>query len=535
GGGIYAWQTRRYFTQAMAELPTHQEAFGQSPVPSTPPTAIAGPTSEAILHIQGKLRHLEQDLQKSQTALQATLADRDELSHNYQSQEKVLATLRHQLTQQQAEEGDRLSALKRQNQELLQENSNLSDRLRQSVNSLAEARPKLLQLETLEAKNQQLTEQLRQVTQDRPTVMTPQWAEREKTWQQQNQTLIDQVGQLERQVEQLTTERDHAQRDLGTLNERAAVSQDQIKALEAALQKLTQAQQAWQGERDQLNAKLTNLDATQQSLALTNQALTVKLEATQAQGDRLKAEKKEQALALQGAQADLVKLQQQLVDLIEAQAQFPAQLDVPPTESKAGGIDPDATVTESQTLESPLELELEVVPESEPDVDTGANNAKPLIETEAEPGVDTHADIVVPVVETEAESESIVPQWDGMEHIPPTTTVPEPAMESTTEPEAMGAIESNAKPDPEPPVTTEVLQNHSFNDKKVVILGTLNAMNRETAKNRLQDLGAHYTSAPSSKTDYVVVGKAPGAKLKKAQKLGIPQLSEAQFLEMLGE
>ncbi|MEM8779721.1 MAG: BRCT domain-containing protein, partial [Cyanobacteria bacterium P01_G01_bin.49] len=41
------------------------------------------------------------------------------------------------------------------------------------------------------------------------------------------------------------------------------------------------------------------------------------------------------------------------------------------------------------------------------------------------------------------------------------------------------------------------------------------------------------TSSPSSKTDYVVIGKAPGDKLKKAQKLGIAQLSEAQFLEVL--
>ena len=81
----------------------------------------------------------------------------------------------------------------------------------------------------------------------------------------------------------------------------------------------------------------------------------------------------------------------------------------------------------------------------------------------------------------------------------------------------------------------EALSPHLFVDKKVVILGTLNSMNRETAKTRLQDLGAEYTSAPSSKTDYVVVGKAPGAKLKKAQKLGIPQLSEAQFLELLGD
>ncbi|MEY3825432.1 MAG: hypothetical protein RLZZ148_244, partial [Cyanobacteriota bacterium] len=33
--------------------------------------------------------------------------------------------------------------------------------------------------------------------------------------------------------------------------------------------------------------------------------------------------------------------------------------------------------------------------------------------------------------------------------------------------------------------------------------------------------------------DFVVVGKAPGDKLKKAQKLGITILSEAQFIEML--
>ena len=58
-------------------------------------------------------------------------------------------------------------------------------------------------------------------------------------------------------------------------------------------------------------------------------------------------------------------------------------------------------------------------------------------------------------------------------------------------------------------------------------------MNREKAKSLVQRVGGTLTSSPSSKTDYVIVGKNPGDKLKKTQKLGIAQLSETQFLEAL--
>jgi DNA ligase (NAD+) len=36
----------------------------------------------------------------------------------------------------------------------------------------------------------------------------------------------------------------------------------------------------------------------------------------------------------------------------------------------------------------------------------------------------------------------------------------------------------------------------------------------------------------SSKTDFLVVGEFPGSKLKKAEKLGIPRLSEEQLKQM---
>ena len=70
--------------------------------------------------------------------------------------------------------------------------------------------------------------------------------------------------------------------------------------------------------------------------------------------------------------------------------------------------------------------------------------------------------------------------------------------------------------------------------KKFIVLGTLNQINRDRAKDLIQTAGGTLMSSPSAKTDYALVGKSPGEKLKKVQKLGISQLSESQFLKLLG-
>ncbi|YAI82179.1 MAG: BRCT domain-containing protein, partial [cyanobacterium endosymbiont of Rhopalodia sterrenbergii] len=76
-------------------------------------------------------------------------------------------------------------------------------------------------------------------------------------------------------------------------------------------------------------------------------------------------------------------------------------------------------------------------------------------------------------------------------------------------------------------------QEGLFEGKKVVVLGNLSQMNRDEAKLYIQKAGGTLSSSPSVKTHYVVVGKTPGEKLRKAQKIGICQLSETEFIELL--
>jgi DNA ligase (NAD+) len=68
-----------------------------------------------------------------------------------------------------------------------------------------------------------------------------------------------------------------------------------------------------------------------------------------------------------------------------------------------------------------------------------------------------------------------------------------------------------------------------------VITGTLERFTREEAAARLEALGAKVLNSVSSKTTGLIVGEEPGkSKLTKAEKTGVPQLAEADLLELLG-
>ena len=68
-----------------------------------------------------------------------------------------------------------------------------------------------------------------------------------------------------------------------------------------------------------------------------------------------------------------------------------------------------------------------------------------------------------------------------------------------------------------------------------VITGTLESMTRNEAQAALEELGAKVSDNVSSKTTGVVVGEEPGkSKLTKAEKAGVPLLTEADLLALLG-
>lgn len=71
--------------------------------------------------------------------------------------------------------------------------------------------------------------------------------------------------------------------------------------------------------------------------------------------------------------------------------------------------------------------------------------------------------------------------------------------------------------------------------KTFVLTGTLATMERETAKERIRLAGGNVSGSVSKKTDYVVAGDSPGSKVDDARRMGIPILSEDEFLRILGQ
>lgn len=82
-------------------------------------------------------------------------------------------------------------------------------------------------------------------------------------------------------------------------------------------------------------------------------------------------------------------------------------------------------------------------------------------------------------------------------------------------------------------ITTPVADN-PFNGKTVVATGSLQNFTRDGIGKKLEELGAKVGSSVSKKTDYVIAGEKAGSKLTKAKELGVPVLTETEFVAMIG-
>lgn len=77
------------------------------------------------------------------------------------------------------------------------------------------------------------------------------------------------------------------------------------------------------------------------------------------------------------------------------------------------------------------------------------------------------------------------------------------------------------------------LSGNIFDGKTLVFTGELKTMTRTEAEQMAKQYGGKASGSVSKKTSYVIAGEAAGSKLKKAEELGIPVLTEEEFLKMI--
>lgn len=85
-------------------------------------------------------------------------------------------------------------------------------------------------------------------------------------------------------------------------------------------------------------------------------------------------------------------------------------------------------------------------------------------------------------------------------------------------------------------MTAEVEEtDRRFAGMTFVLTGTLEHFTRDQAAAAVERFGGKAAGSVSKKTTYVVAGEAAGSKLRKAEELGVPVLTEEEFRSMLGE
>ena len=72
-----------------------------------------------------------------------------------------------------------------------------------------------------------------------------------------------------------------------------------------------------------------------------------------------------------------------------------------------------------------------------------------------------------------------------------------------------------------------------FTGHTIVVTGKLECFTRHSINAMIKSLGAIVRSTVSKNTDYLLCGDKAGSKLGKARAIGIPVLTEKQFLRMI--
>ena len=82
-------------------------------------------------------------------------------------------------------------------------------------------------------------------------------------------------------------------------------------------------------------------------------------------------------------------------------------------------------------------------------------------------------------------------------------------------------------------VVTMENKKNPFVGCTIVATGKLEHFTRDGINSKIVSLGATAGSSVTRKTNYLICGEKPGSKLTKARELGIPVLTEQEFLSMI--
>jgi DNA ligase (NAD+) len=79
-------------------------------------------------------------------------------------------------------------------------------------------------------------------------------------------------------------------------------------------------------------------------------------------------------------------------------------------------------------------------------------------------------------------------------------------------------------------------KGHSLEGKSFVISGVFEKHSRDELKEMVESHGGKMAAGVTSKTNYLIAGSGIGpSKLEKAEKLGVPLISEDDLMEMIGD
>ncbi|UXE60002.1 MAG: hypothetical protein KA717_30685 [Woronichinia naegeliana WA131] len=492
---------------------------------------------QEALSLQGKVHHLEKDLAHLQQHLQEREDENSHLRQQAAQFKQSSESLHQQFSQLEVFHEQLKASHQREIQELQKSKEGLSLRLQQEMSKLADLRSQILGLEQNQKRQQQQAVRVQELEKSQQD-----WNTEKLALVAQGQLQLERVETLEQALEQEQNTVKVLHTKIEPLQKTIAERESQYRAaialtdsLNLQVQTLETQKGEWQALETDLRQQLANLENLEQQAKSQGEVLTAQLQTlegqiktleeslekdrqgflnaqTQWESDRqgLEMVQKNQELAYQSLKSQFALLQQQYETLNADKTQQESQLQL--EQSKVADLERQL-----------IELQVSIILADDDD-------ESEEIQEEEEPST---------LPNDELENEPILLAETVTERETPADTVPAATVpDIVTEVSPVATLETSEHSPETQTATPEIVPTETFETslvgKKFIILGTLNQINRDRAKDLIQTAGGTLMSSPSAKTDYALVGKSPGEKLKKVQKLGISQLSESQFLKLLG-